>query len=29
VSMPWPDIVGAAGLWAAALGIEILDEENE
>jgi uncharacterized protein YjbI with pentapeptide repeats len=29
VSMPWPDIVGAAGLWAAALGIQILDEEDE
>ncbi len=25
-AMPWVDIVGAAGLWAQALGIELLDE---
>jgi uncharacterized protein YjbI with pentapeptide repeats len=26
-AMPWPDIVQHAGTWAAALGIEVLDED--
>lgn len=26
-AMPWPDIVQQAGVWAAALGIEVLDDE--
>ena len=26
-AMPWPDIVQHAGTWAAALGIEVLDDE--
>jgi hypothetical protein len=29
VVMPWVDIVGAAGLWAQALGIAVLDDEND
>jgi uncharacterized protein YjbI with pentapeptide repeats len=28
-AMPWVDIVGAAGLWAQALGIAVLDEDAE
>jgi len=27
-AMPWPDIVGHAGLFAAALGIRVLDEDE-
>ena len=27
-AMPWVDIVGAAGLWAQALGIAVLDQED-
>jgi uncharacterized protein YjbI with pentapeptide repeats len=27
-AMEWPDIVGMAGVWAAALGIEVLDTEG-
>src|SRR5262249_13858600 len=27
-AMPWPDIVGHAGLLAAALGIRVLDEDE-
>jgi hypothetical protein len=26
--MPWPDIVGHAGLFAATLGIRVLDEDD-
>jgi len=26
-AMEWADVVGMAGLWAAALGIEVLDVE--
>ena len=26
-AMEWPDIVGMAGLWATALGIEVLDAD--
>ena len=25
-AMPWPDIVEQAGVWAAALGIEVLED---
>jgi hypothetical protein len=25
-AMPWPDIVQQASVWAAALGIEVLDD---
>jgi uncharacterized protein YjbI with pentapeptide repeats len=28
-AMPWPDIVGHAGLFAAALGIRALDEDED
>lgn len=28
-AMPWVDIVGAAGLWAQALGISVLDDEHD
>lgn len=28
-AMPWVDIVGAAGLWAQALGISVLDEGED
>ena len=28
-AMPWVDIVGAAGLWAQALGISVLDEDGD
>jgi uncharacterized protein YjbI with pentapeptide repeats len=28
-AMPWVDIIGAAGLWAQALGIAVLDDEND
>jgi len=28
-AMPWVDIVGAAGLWAQALGISVLDEGGD
>ena len=27
VSMPWPDIVEMAGVWAGALGIEVLEDD--
>jgi hypothetical protein len=28
-ALPWPDLVGLAGLMAGALGIRVLDEEVE